>query len=773
MTEHRKLRARRLVLGLSLIRRVSLKMLGLVLVFWSTVPSSAQVSVMPGGEAEAGATIDATTLTPGAVDAMVSRLTDEQVRAILLERLNAEATTASVEPDGADFGDLFYHVTIGAFGQLLGSFAAAPSVMQTQGDVFAALGDNFGDADLTQLLTALAIAIVIGLVVEWLVNRAVLRWLPRPDAVENPSLSDSVTFLARRLAREVLGVVVFYIVARVALHQAYGGDDLLALGDTVLFALITFPRLTYSVSRFALSPKFPEYRMVHADDTTARFLSGHFVGLAVIGGLAATVGALNILSGVDTDGAGLGFWLDLIFRLYLIWIIWRSWNGLVLMMRGSDTEVSSWEDRVARAYPAFAITLVIAMWWLLATIVSYDALHLLDGRGDLITIVLLLLAPALDTLIRGIVHHFVPPISGEGGVAERAYAATKASYKRIGRVIVFGLILVAIADAWGITTEMLASAGAAGRVIEAFFGVFFVLALGYVTWEVSTLLINRKLAAEIGASGVDPEAAEAGEIGGAGATRLSTVLPLFRVILQTAIIIVFGLITLSELGIDTTPLLAGAGIAGLAIGFGAQKLVTDVVSGAFFLIDDAFRMGEYIETGSAKGTVEKISIRSMQLRHHNGPVYTLPYGEVSSLKNMSRDWGIMKLPFIFPFDADPERIRKIFKKVGQDLLEHPEYGEYFIQPFKSQGVLSIDDVGMTIRGKFMAKPGKQFEIRKEIFNRVRAAVDEAGIPFARREVRVALPDLPKDGDEASEQAAKAAASAAAAAAVQASETHAK
>ena len=307
-----------------------------------------------------------------------------------------------------------------------------------------------------------------------------------------------------------------------------------------------------------------------------------------------------------------------------------------------------------------------------------------------------------------------------------------------------------------------------GRVLEAFFGVFFVLAAGYVTWEIATLLINQRLAAEISASGVDPNSAEAGEIGGAGASRLSTVLPLFRLILQVAIVVVFGLIVLSELGIDTTPLLAGAGIAGLAIGFGAQKLVTDVVSGAFFLIDDAFRMGEYLETGSAKGTVEKISIRSMQLRHHNGPVYTIPYGELSSLKNMSRDWGIMKLPFIFPFDADPERIRKIFKKVGQELLEHPEYGEYFIQPFKSQGVLSIDDVGMTIRGKFMVKPGKQFEIRKEIYNRVRAALDEAGIQFARREVRVALPDLGQGGDQPAEQTQKAAA-AAAAAAVQASE----
>jgi small-conductance mechanosensitive channel len=165
-------------------------------------------------------------------------------------------------------------------------------------------------------------------------------------------------------------------------------------------------------------------------------------------------------------------------------------------------------------------------------------------------------------------------------------------------------------------------------------------------------------------------------------------------------------------------------------------------------------MGEYVEMGDTKGTVEKISVRSMQLRHHRGPVFTVPYGEIQFLKNYSRDWGIMKLPFIFPFDADPERIRKIFKKIGQELLEHPEFGDYFLEPFKSQGVVSIDDVGMTIRGKFMAKPGKQFEIRKAVFTRVHQALDEAGIPFARREVRVAIPDGAKAEDLTEEQKAE-------------------
>ena len=143
---------------------------------------------------------------------------------------------------------------------------------------------------------------------------------------------------------------------------------------------------------------------------------------------------------------------------------------------------------------------------------------------------------------------------------------------------------------------------------------------------------------------------------------MSTVLPLVLGIAKFAIAAIFGLIALGNIGIDITPLLAGAGIIGLAVGFGAQKLVADIVSGMFFLIDDAFRTGEYVEVGGTMGTVEKISIRSMQLRHHRGLVHTIPFGEIPKLTNFSRDWVIMKLMFTVPFDTDPNKVKKIFKK---------------------------------------------------------------------------------------------------------------
>jgi small-conductance mechanosensitive channel len=226
-------------------------------------------------------------------------------------------------------------------------------------------------------------------------------------------------------------------------------------------------------------------------------------------------------------------------------------------------------------------------------------------------------------------------------------------------------------------------------------------------------------------------------------SRVATLLPIIRRTAQFVVVAVSFIMVLNNWGVNVGPILAGAGVVGLAIGFGAQTLVKDIVSGLFFLVDDAFRVGEYIDVGGTMGNVEKISLRSLRLRHHKGLVHTIPYGEIPKLTNFSRDWVIMKLRFRVPFDTDVNQVKKLFKKIGQDLLEHPDLADGFLQPFKSQGVAEVDDNGIVIRGKFMSKPGKQFMIRKELYVRVQKAFEAAGIPFARKQVMVHIPNLGK------------------------------
>lgn len=130
----------------------------------------------------------------------------------------------------------------------------------------------------------------------------------------------------------------------------------------------------------------------------------------------------------------------------------------------------------------------------------------------------------------------------------------------------------------------------------------------------------------------------------------------------------------------------------------------------------------------------------MQLRHHLGAVQTIPYGEIKTVKNLSRDWITMKLELRLSYDADIEQVRKIIKKVGQSMLEDPELGPSFILPLKSQGVMRVEESALIVRMKFTTKPGEQWVIRREAYTRVRDALAEAGIFFAHREVRVRLPD---------------------------------
>lgn len=281
------------------------------------------------------------------------------------------------------------------------------------------------------------------------------------------------------------------------------------------------------------------------------------------------------------------------------------------------------------------------------------------------------------------------------------------------------------------------SDGAGSEFGEAATGVFFACMFGVIAWNMVNTYINKNLPKVA----LDPKALMDGEGGGSdAATRIQTVLPMVRNFALVLIVTMVLFSVLSSLGINTAPLLAGAGVMGIAIGFGAQKLVQDVVSGMFFLFEDAFRIGEYIDTGSLVGTVESTSVRSLKLRHHLGAVQTVPYGEIRSVKNLSRDFVIMKLSFRVPFDTDIELVRRTIKKVGQAMLLDEELGPDFIAPLKSQGVQTAEDDALMIRMKFTAKPGKQWVIRREAYRLVKDALEKKGITFATRQVTVHVPE---------------------------------
>ncbi|WP_299917680.1 mechanosensitive ion channel domain-containing protein [uncultured Roseobacter sp.] len=306
------------------------------------------------------------------------------------------------------------------------------------------------------------------------------------------------------------------------------------------------------------------------------------------------------------------------------------------------------------------------------------------------------------------------------------------------RPIAQRLIRFAVFVALGLTLALIWNAGVfensetptvAQRIFSILIDSAAAVLIADLVWTWGKTSIDRRLAAY--------KPPEDGQAPGPEA-RMATLLPLLRVVLMVTLLSMVIMSVLSSMGVNIAPILAGASVMGIAIGFGAQSLVKDVVSGIFFLIDDAFRVGEYVEIDQLRGTVEKISIRSLQIRHHRGAVHTLPFGELKSMTNYSRDWVIMKLEFRVPFDTDLQLVKKIVKKVGAELKANEHYGDSILDTLKSQGVRRMEEFNMVVGVKFMTRPGEQWLVRRDAYQKVRDAFEANGIRMAERNVKVEI-----------------------------------
>lgn len=250
-------------------------------------------------------------------------------------------------------------------------------------------------------------------------------------------------------------------------------------------------------------------------------------------------------------------------------------------------------------------------------------------------------------------------------------------------------------------------------------------------WSIVKAVIERRLGVAR-----DSSAAEAAHNLDPRQMRLLTLLPIIQNIVFAVIVVMAVLMILSSIGIQIGPLIAGAGVVGVAVGFGAQTLVKDVISGIFYLLDDAFRVGEYISSGKYMGTVESFSLRSVKLRHHRGALYTIPFGELGAVQNQSRDWTTDKFNITVGYDTDIDAARKLIKKVGLQIAEDPEFAPYVIEPIKMQGVQDFGEYGVVLRLKSTRKPGQAFGMKRRFYIAIKQAFREAGITIPIASVHV-------------------------------------
>jgi len=290
----------------------------------------------------------------------------------------------------------------------------------------------------------------------------------------------------------------------------------------------------------------------------------------------------------------------------------------------------------------------------------------------------------------------------------------------------------------------------------------------YALWKVASFMIDRVMSTA--PTLVRPGDDDALQQPHGAASRVHTVLPLLRATIAVVIFVLLLLLVLSQLGVNITPLIAGASVLGLAISFGSQTLVKDIVSGIFYLIDDAFRVGDYVDSGRVKGTVEGFTLRSIKMRHQNGQVHTIPFGQLGTITNYSRDWVTVKFNLRLARDVNLEQVRKTTKKIGQEMMADPALAPELLVPLKLQGVADIADNALVLRFKFTAKPTNPSIIQRQAVKKIYQTFVEKGINFASSAITVQTAAGQADPDPALANAGAAAAAAAAVAAASAKTT---
>ncbi|KAA1177300.1 mechanosensitive ion channel family protein [Rhizobium tropici] len=437
---------------------------------------------------------------------------------------------------------------------------------------------------------------------------------------------------------------------------------------------------------------------------------------------------------MGTGGSALSFWLPRTSQIAGIFLF--GWAVVSLMPAlGFSNEV--------RALTAFLFGLAILAMAIEVVWRRPDRPASLVRRM-LLTLCLVVLwlvwvAGLLGLLWLGILALVLPTaVRGAGNIAQALARRTRRAgavgvilgvlIERGARAAVIAAAVAWLAYIWSIMAARVAGSAAAAIAVPGVLNAVVILLVADFLWQLSKRLIDYQLDLAGQAGGTAEEAARR--------ARLRTLLPIFRNALAAFIAVVAVLTILSGLGVQVGPLIAGAGVFGVAVGFGSQTLVKDVLSGVFYMLDDAFRVGEYIQSGSYKGTVESFSLRSVRLRHHRGPVFTVPFGALGAVQNMSRDWVIEKMTIRLTYDSDVDLARKLIKKIGQDLAADPEFAADTIQPLKLQGIDNFGDFAIELKMKLMTKPGAQFSIKRRALMMIKKAFAENGIKIARPTVHV-------------------------------------
>jgi small conductance mechanosensitive channel len=572
--------------------------------------------------------------------------------------------------------------------------------------------------------------LIAGGVAEWLVGRV----LARPRRILEAR--DESRWVARLIA--LFSVALLNLVPVVAFAAAAYGVLVLVQPEpfTVVFALALInasilTQLAMVLSGLALMPKSAALRLAPIGDETAHYafvwtrrltivsVYGYFlIEAARLAGLAA---ALNDLASDLVSLLIAGLVVVLILQNRAAVANWLRADGATTAEKERDTGAA--RRTLAEIWHVVAIVYVLAsfgVWFL-----DVDGASAFLIRANIWTIATVVIAKLT--------------VIGLGRALERALRLSpdlKAQYPHLEQranrylpvlqrglaIFVYIVAVLLILQAWGI--DILASlASDPGRLITSRLGsLAFILFAAIAAWEALTAMTERYLERQAGVLDFERRA------------RLRTLLPLLRNATRVILIVLVSLTMLSELGVSIAPLLAGAGIAGVAIGFGAQSLVKDVITGFFILIEDSIAVGDVVEIAGHGGIVEGMTIRTIRLRDLEGNVHTVPFGEVNTVLNRTKEFSFALIEIGVAYSSDVDKVIEVLKQVGAELQADAKFGPLIVEPLEVLGLDSFGDSSVNILVRIKTRPIKQWAVKREFHRRVKRVFDAHGIeiPFPHR-----------------------------------------
>ena len=467
-------------------------------------------------------------------------------------------------------------------------------------------------------------------------------------------------YLLGRLVLDLVPIAVFAAVAGLLRGTILGEPATTGLVIRAVVSAYVLCRVTLVVTGFLVAPAAPRLRLLNVPEHAAEFLTRWTRRIAVTGIATYTVTEVAVMFGLYNTAR------DALLKLFAL-VVHAMFVVAVLQARRPVADRiraihvggvwSALLRRVADVWHLVAVFYIVALWlvW---------AVELRNGYTRLITTFLLTCAVLIASRLLAIVllgglDRALRP-SAAAAVRHPGLAARVSAYYPMLRLAAMSVLWaatgLALLQAWGFNPLTWFSKGDLGsRILSAGVLIATTVVIAILVWEGANAGIEQHLANLAGAS----QTARAG--------RLRTLLPMLRTTLLVVILLVVALTILSEVGVNIAPLLAGAGVVGIAVGFGSQKLVQDLITGLFLLLENAMQVGDVVTLGGLTGTVEALSIRTIRLRALDGAMHIIPFSAVTTVTNMTRDYSYAVLDISVGLNEEPEPVIEVVRELaGQD-----------------------------------------------------------------------------------------------------------